>query len=41
MSSVIPLLLVFIIAVLTKNNLLGRGGIVFFIDLMRLNRFFP
>lgn len=42
MSSVIPLLLVFIIAVLTKNNLLGAAAaIVFFIDLMRLNRFFP
>ena len=42
MTSVLPLLIVFIIAVLTKNNLLGAAAaIVFFIDLMRLNRFFP
>ncbi|NLL43677.1 MAG: DUF441 domain-containing protein [Firmicutes bacterium] len=41
MTSVLPLLIVFIIAVLTKNNLLGAAAaIVFFIDLMRLNRFF-
>src|SRR5690554_2602636 len=42
MSSMLPLLIVFIIAVLTKNNLLGAAAaIVFFVHLMRLNRFFP
>jgi uncharacterized membrane protein (DUF441 family) len=42
MASMLPLLIVFIIAVLTKNNLLGAAAaIVFFVDLMRLNRFFP
>lgn len=42
MEPVLPLLLVFVVAVLTKNNLLGAAAaIVFFLDLMRLNRFFP
>ena len=42
MASMLPLLIVFVIAVLTKNNLLGAAAaIVFFVDLMRLNRFFP
>lgn len=42
MASVLPLLIVFIVAVLTKNNLLGAAAaIVFFLDLMRLDRFFP
>lgn len=42
MASILPLLIVFIIALLTKNNLLGAAAaIVFFVDLMRLNRFFP
>lgn len=42
MASVLPLLIVFVVAVLTKNNLLGAAAaIVFFLDLMRLNRFFP
>ncbi|NMA99928.1 MAG: DUF441 domain-containing protein [Firmicutes bacterium] len=41
-SSVLPLLIVFVVALLTKNNLLGAAAaIVFFLDLMRLNRFFP
>ena len=42
MTSMLPLLIVFLIALLTKNNLLGAAAaIVFFLDLMRLNRFFP
>ncbi|HHT90301.1 MAG: DUF441 domain-containing protein [Bacillota bacterium] len=42
MTSIFPLLVVFLIALLTKNNLLGAAAaIVFFLDLMRLNRFFP
>ena len=42
MASVLPLLIVFVVALFTKNNLLGAAAaIVFFLDLMRLNRFFP
>ncbi|MCK9525304.1 MAG: DUF441 domain-containing protein [Limnochordia bacterium] len=42
MASMLPLLIVFLIALLTKNNLLGAAAaIVFFLDLMRLHRFFP
>ncbi len=42
MTSIIPLLLVFLIALFTKNNLLAAAAaIVFFLDLMRLHRFFP
>lgn len=42
MASVLPLLIVFVVALLTKNNLLAAAAaIVFFLDLMRLNRFFP
>lgn len=42
MASILPLLIVFLIALLTKNNLLAAAAaIVFFMDLMRLNRFFP
>ena len=42
MTSMLPLLIVFLIALLTKNNLLGAAAaIVFFLDLMHLNRFFP
>ncbi|HHY15215.1 MAG TPA: DUF441 domain-containing protein [Firmicutes bacterium] len=41
MESVLPLLLIFIIALFTKNNLLAAAAaIVFFLKLMRLNRFF-
>lgn len=42
MTSILPLLIVFLIALITKNNLLGAAAaIVFFLDLMRLNRLFP
>lgn len=42
MTAQLPLLIVFIAALLTKNNLLAAAGaIVFFLDLMRLHRFFP
>lgn len=42
MATVLPLLIIFVVAVLTRNNLLGAAAaIVFFLDLMRLNRFFP
>jgi uncharacterized membrane protein (DUF441 family) len=42
MVSALPLLIVFVVAILSKNNLLGAAAaIVFFLDLMRLNRFFP
>lgn len=42
MASTLPLLIVFLIALLTKNNLLAAAAaIVFFMYLMRLNRFFP
>ncbi|WP_461362823.1 DUF441 domain-containing protein [Candidatus Darwinibacter acetoxidans] len=42
MHSVLPLLIVFIAALLSKNNLLGAAAaIVFFLYLMRLDRFFP
>ncbi|HHT68057.1 MAG TPA: DUF441 domain-containing protein [Firmicutes bacterium] len=42
MATVLPLLIVFLIGLITKNNLLGAAAaIVFFVDLMRLDRFFP
>lgn len=42
MVSALPLLIIFVVAILSKNNLLGAAAaIVFFLDLMRLNRFFP
>ncbi|NMB20869.1 MAG: DUF441 domain-containing protein [Firmicutes bacterium] len=42
MASTLPLLIVFLIALVTKNNLLASAAaIVFFMDLMRLHRFFP
>lgn len=42
MESILPLLIVFTIALLTRNNLLAAAAaIVFFLDLMRLQRFFP
>lgn len=42
MVSLVPLLIVFLIALLTRNNLLAAASaIVFFLVLMRLNRFFP
>ncbi len=42
MESILPLLFIFTIALLTKNNLLAAAAaIVFFLDLMRLHRFFP
>lgn len=42
MQSVLPLLIIFVVALLSKNNLLGAAAaIVFFLDLMRLQRFFP
>lgn len=42
MTSMLPLLFIFLIALFTRNNLLGAAAaIVFFLDLMRLNRFFP
>lgn len=42
MALKLPLLIVFVVALLGKNNLLAAAAaIVFFLDLMRLNRFFP
>ncbi len=42
MHSSLPLLIIFVAAILSRNNLLGAAAaIVFFLDLMRLNRFFP
>lgn len=42
MVSALPLFIIFVVAILSKNNLLGAAAaIVFFLDLMRLNRFFP
>lgn len=42
MAPILPLLIVFVVALLTKNNLLAAAAaIVFFLDLMRLHRFFP
>ncbi|HPT82450.1 MAG TPA: DUF441 domain-containing protein [Limnochordia bacterium] len=42
MQSTLPLLIIFVAAVISRNNLVGAAAaIVFFLDLMRLNRFFP
>lgn len=42
MASILPLLIVFVVALLTKNNLLAAAAAtVFFLELMGLNRFFP
>ena len=42
MVSALPLLIIFVVAILSKNNLLGAAAaIVFFLALLRLNRFFP
>ncbi|WP_461365296.1 DUF441 domain-containing protein [Candidatus Darwinibacter acetoxidans] len=42
MHSSLPLLIIFVAAILSRNSLLGAAAaIVFFLDLMRLNRFFP
>ncbi|NLJ80810.1 MAG: DUF441 domain-containing protein [Firmicutes bacterium] len=42
MASVLPLLIVFIVALFTKNNLLAAASaIVFFCNLMRLHSFLP
>lgn len=42
MTPILPLLIVFVVALLTRNNLLAAAAaIVFFLDLMRLHRFFP
>lgn len=41
MTPILPLLIIFVVALLTKNNLLAAAAaIVFFLDLMRLHRFF-
>lgn len=41
-QSTLPLLIIFVAAVISRNNLVGAAAaIVFFLDLMRLNRFFP
>ncbi|HHY10147.1 MAG TPA: DUF441 domain-containing protein [Firmicutes bacterium] len=42
MSAALPLLLVFVVALFARNNLLAAAAaIVFFLDLMNLNRLFP
>ena len=42
MTPILPLLIVFVVAIFTKNNLLGAAAaIVFFLVLMRLDRFLP
>src|SRR5690554_4454152 len=42
MPHILPLLIIFLIGIITKNNLLAAAGaIVIFMDIMRLHRFFP
>ena len=42
MPQILPLLIIFLIGIVTKNNLLSAAAaIVMFMDIMRLHRFFP
>lgn len=42
MASTLPLLIIFIVALFARNNLLAAAAaIVFFLDLMKLDRLFP